>query len=112
MKWFTLKPIGQLLVVMLTFTQTFCSQGYADVKDVHAAAHIGTAYAIQTFGYGFAKKGLRLDTEDAIVFSAFSTMMLSAVWEMAGHSKPSGSDLFHDFAGVGLSVGTCLMYEF
>jgi hypothetical protein len=43
--------------IILALLIMFAPCAKADsIQDVHTAAHIGTAYAIQTFGYGFSKK--------------------------------------------------------
>jgi hypothetical protein len=81
------------------------------------AAHLGISYALNTAFYGFNKKALKMDTKNALLFSAFTTLALGFTKEMMdaverGDERFDSHDFFYDVLGTGLSVGTCLVFEF
>lgn len=76
------------------------------------AAHFGVSYAMQTAMYGFSRKGLRLNKNDAFLFSATTVLFTGLVWEFASPNKIDGGDIMHNIYGVGASIGTCLVFDF
>lgn len=94
--------------------------GLSDQDDVHLAAHIGMSYAINTFTYGIATRAFRFERNDALVFSAASTLIIGAMWKLLESGAATNPNFGQDFktsmvrnaAGVALSAGTVLMFKF
>lgn len=86
----------------------------------HVAAHLGVSYALNTFTYGFATRALHFNRRDALIFSAVSTLMIGAMWEVveAGPGPNPGfgdnfkRSMLRNALGTGLSAGTVLMFDF
>ena len=81
------------------------------------AAHLGVSYALNTAFYGFNKKALHMDRTNALVFAAFYTLALGFTKEMMdaverGDERFNGQDMLFNTIGTGLSIGTCIMFEF
>ena len=87
---------------------------------VHLTAHMGASYAINTFMYGFSRKALHFDRTDALIFSAFTTLFVGAMWKVMEQpdvgSTLNGAEfktsMLRNALGVGLSAGTVLMFDF
>lgn len=78
------------------------------------AAHFGISYAFQTTTYGFSRKALRLDKTDAMVFSVFTSILLTTAAEYMGGSGShfDGGDIKANVLGVGAASATILMFDF
>ena len=79
--------------------------------DTDSAAHFGVSYAAQTFMYGFARKGLRLTKTEALIFSAFTVLVLTTAKE---YTDPfvDGRDIKHNAIGIATASATILMFDF
>lgn len=78
--------------------------------DESAAAHIGTAYAINTISYGAWRK-IGMSRTEATLFAAFTTSIVGAVKEFHDY-EPNGNDLLLNTVGIGLSAGTVFVFGF
>lgn len=84
----------------------------APVKaDTDSFAHFGVAYAAQSFTYGFAKKALRLNRTEALIFSAFTTFVLTTAKEYTDR-RVDGRDIKHNAMGIAAASATILMFDF
>lgn len=90
----------------------FTSGAFAVETD--KAAHFGISYAMQTTTYGFARKAFRMEKTDALIFSLFSTVLLTTAAEYMGgpNSHFDGGDIQANILGAGVSAGTVLMFDF
>lgn len=79
--------------------------------DTDSFAHFGVAYAAQSFTYGFAKKALRLTKAEALVFSAFTTFVLTTAKEYTD-VRVDGRDIKHNAIGIAAASVTILMFDF
>ena len=93
--------------------------GLSDQDSVHFAAHVGASYAINTFTYGLARKGFHFEKTDSLIFAAFTTLVVGAMWKVleSNSLQPiNGSDfktsMFRNALGTGLSAGTMIMFDF
>ena len=84
---------------------------YAETDKV---AHFGVSYALQTATYGFSRKAFRLDKTDAMVFSVFTSILLTTAAEYMGGpgSHFDGGDIKANVLGVGAASATILMFDF
>lgn len=94
------------LIILLLLCISLTSR--ADDK----AAHFGAAYALQTFGYGFSKKALRLNHTDALIFSAFSVFVFSTALEYMPGNRFHSKDILANGIGIGAASATILMFDF
>lgn len=79
--------------------------------DTDSVAHFGVSYAAQTFTYGLAKRALRLDGADALIFSIFTTMLITTAKECLD-TKADGRDIKHNALGVLAASATIVMFDF
>lgn len=102
-----MKKLVTILMLIL-----FTSGAFAIETD--KAAHFGLSYAMHTTTYGFARKAFRLEKKDALIFSLFSTVLLTTAAEYMGGpgSKVDGGDIKANVLGAGISAGTILMFDF
>lgn len=86
----------------------------ARAVETDKAAHFGISYAFQTFTYGFSRKAFRLDKTDAMVFSIFTSIVLTTAAEYMGgpESRFDGNDIKANVLGIGAASGTILMFDF
>lgn len=84
--------------------------------DVDKSAHMGTSYILNTTFYGINKKVLKMDTANALLFSAFTTLAIGAIKEsidaIEKNKEYDGGDMMYNALGVGLSIGTVYIFEF
>jgi len=74
-------------------------------------AHFGTAFAIQTVGYGALRfKGF--DRTDSIVLSALATFGLGVCWEAFGPTPVSRGDILANTLGQAAAITTVLSFDF
>jgi hypothetical protein len=78
-------------------------------------AHIGVSYAIQDVNYAIWSAIAPEHKEDALVMSVLTSALVGITKEMMDASKPGGKfdkkDLAADMLGIGLSVGTTLVFR-
>lgn len=81
---------------------------------VHATAHIGTSYIINTFVYGVMYKGLKCDRTDSIFFALFTTLVIGATYKLLENPDSSafGTSMLYNGIGAAASIGTILMFRF
>lgn len=76
------------------------------------AAHFGASYALQTWTYGFSRKAFRLNKTEALIFSVFTSLIVTtAVEYMPGQTFDVG-DIKANALGIGASVLTIKMFDF
>lgn len=80
--------------------------------DTDKVAHFGVSYALQTGLYGFSKKALRLDKTDAIIFSMFTTMLVTTAAEYMPGQHFDGKDILANGIGATTATATILMFDF
>lgn len=83
----------------------------AKAIETDKAAHFGISYAAQTFTYGFAKKALRLNKTEALIFSAFAVLVISTAKEYTD-SRVDGRDILANSLGTAAASATILMFDF
>jgi len=90
---------------------TLCSGAFAETDKV---AHFGVSYALQTGMYGLSKKAFRLKKDEALVFSIFTTVLVTTAAEYMGgpNSKVDGKDILANGLGIGAASATILMFDF
>lgn len=78
------------------------------------AAHFGVSYAAHTLVYGLSKKAFRMKRTDALIFSLFTTILVTTAAEYMGgpKSRVDGGDIKANILGSALSAGTILMFDF
>lgn len=103
-----IKP--QILALLILFGIVSFSRADTIVP-TDKVAHFGTAYAIQTVGYGVLKtKGF--DRTDSIILSALSTFALGVCWEAFGPTAPSKGDILANTLGQAAAITTVLTFDF
>lgn len=104
------------LVVMLTIALALvCARIKADDSEtVHATAHIGASYALNTFLYGFNKRALTLSGGDAIIFSSFETFLIgmSYEWLTLNSTLHINKALGQNALGIIFSTGSIVIWRF
>lgn len=75
-------------------------------------AHFGVSYALQTWTYGFSKKALRLTKGEALIFAAFTTVVITTVAEYMPGNRFDSKDILANGIGVGAASATILMFDF
>lgn len=108
------------LIMSIWASPARAEQGLSDQDEVHLAAHIGASYAINTFTYGIATRAFHFERNDALIFSAASTLIIGAMWKILESGASTNPNFGQDFktsmvrnaAGVALSAGTVLMFKF
>lgn len=96
-----------LMKVILAIT--LCSGAFAETDKV---AHFGVSYALQMGTYGIAKKALRLDPDEALLFSIFTTMLVTTAAEYMPGQRFDGKDILANGLGVGAAAITIKMFDF
>jgi len=98
--------------LLILFILGFVSSGFAVETD--KAAHFGISYAFNTGMYGLSKKAFRLKQKDAMIFAAFTTIVLSTAAEYMGGpgSRVDGGDIKANILGTAASSVTILMFDF
>lgn len=94
---------------------TLAHAAHAEEFDsTHKAAHMGSAFMLNTALYGFSKKGLRLTSTDAFIFSAFTTLAIGAAYKgmERGGSKTFGDAMLYNGIGSASFGLTVLMFDF
>jgi len=76
------------------------------------AAHFGVSYALQTWGYGFSKKALRLNKTEALIFSVFTVLIVTTAVEYMPGNTFDSKDILANGIGVGAASATILMFDF
>lgn len=84
----------------------------AQAESVDKAAHFGVSYALQTWSYGFSRKGLRLPRTQAHVFAFALTAFAGLAWEVAGSGRPDPADVLANTLGSGAAMLTIEMFDF
>lgn len=92
------------------------SLGWADTHEdlVHATAHIGASYAIQTVLYGVNFQGLGLDKTQSEGLALVEALMIGLAYkalEGAG-TEDTLRALGEDAVGAGLAIGTHVTFRF
>lgn len=110
MKWL-------FIFLLFVFTPKLCYAEYTIVNtsalDVtHTWDHIGTSFAIQTVSYGFFRKVAKMSRPQAILFSLTATMIGTSLYSVSNNNPNLGRDIGLNAIGAGLSVGTCLVFDF
>jgi hypothetical protein len=102
--------MGKLIVVALLCVGLTAK---AEVE-TDKAAHFGVSYAAQMVTYGLAKKALRLNRKQALIFSLFTTILVTTAAEYMGGpgSRVDGGDIKANILGAGAAAGTVLMFDF
>lgn len=100
-----------LALVLLTALALLLPSNALASDGTDKAAHLGVSYAINTISYGLVKGAFRLDRTQALVVSAFTTLLVGAVKESMDRDFDAG-DMGHNILGTALSVGTVLVFEF
>lgn len=97
----------------------FCSVCNADPNLGFNWDHFGTTYAIQTFTYGFAEKGIGLTENDSYYFSTVITFVgtflytyIKAFDSGRGWQSNNTNAFIFDRLGQAASIGTCLTFHF
>jgi len=98
--------MGKLLVIA-----ALCA-GLTAQAETDKAAHFGVSYALQTWGYGFSKKALRLSKTEAIIFSVFTSLIVTTAVEYMPGNRFDGRDILANTLGIGAATGTILMFDF
>lgn len=96
------------LVMLIALCVSLNSQAIERDK----AAHFGVSYALQTWGYGFSKKALRLSKTEAIIFSVFTSLIVTTAVEYMPGNQFDGRDILANTLGIGAATGTILMFDF
>jgi len=98
----------------LLFIIAICISLEARAIETDKAAHFGVSYAFQTTMYGFSKKAFRMEKTDALIFSAFTTILLTTAAEYMGGpgSRVDGGDIKANILGTGAASATILMFDF
>ena len=96
------------LIIILGIV-TLCSGAFAETDKV---AHFGVSYALQTGMYGLSKKALRLDKDEALIFSIFATMLVTTAAEYMPGNQFDGKDILANGLGVTAASATILMFDF
>ena len=79
--------------------------------DTDKAAHFGVAYAAQSLTYGFAKKAFRLNRTEALIFSAFTVLVVSTAKEVTDRKFDAG-DVRANMLGIATASATVLIFDF
>lgn len=99
----------KLLIIALLLSTT--SMAIEDDK----LKHVAVSYALQTAMYGMSKNGLRMETVDAIVFSAATVFIFSTAFKAATgglRTKDGVEDIGANVFGQVLSIGTIVTFDF
>jgi hypothetical protein len=75
-------------------------------------AHLGVAYATNTFLYGWMHKRMGMPTMASCIFSAAIVSFAGIVKEGFVDAHPDMDDMIANEVGIGLSVGTILLFNF
>ncbi|NBU33861.1 hypothetical protein EBZ38_03450 [bacterium] len=101
--------MNKLLLIL-----AICLSIEARATETDKAAHFGVSYAFNTAMYGLSKKAFRLERKDAMIFAAFTTIVLSTAAEYMGGpgSRVDGGDIKANILGTAASSVTILMFDF
>ena len=85
--------------------------------NVHAietdkAAHLGISYALTTFTYGFLHKTVGMPVLASSIFAATIVTFGTLCKEGMSDSKMDMDDMKANGIGIGLSIGTVLLFNF
>lgn len=100
-----MKRLAYILLFIL------CTSG-AFAQETDKVAHFGVSYALQTGLYGFSKKAFRLEKTDAIIFSMFTTMLITTAAEYMPGQKFDSKDILANGIGATTATATILMFDF
>lgn len=75
-------------------------------------AHFGVSYALQTGMYGLSKKAFRLNKTEALIFSIFTTALITTAAEYMPGNKFDSRDILANGIGIGAASATILMFDF
>lgn len=108
-----MKLIKAILLILGMFITMI---GHADdYQSTHDWDHFGTSYAIQTFTYGISKKAFRMNTTDAIIFSAVTTFVGTFTYSYFNAMSTGHLDihtLMYNGIGQAASIGTIYIFKF
>lgn len=79
--------------------------------DDHMWSHLGTAYAVQTVTYGFAKQ-FTDDRTEAVIASAIMTSMATMGYMLVNTSGANTHDFLMDRLGQVLAIGAVYGFQF
>lgn len=105
------RPLSLLLAALLLAAPARS----ADLQTTRDAAHVGTAFALQTVAYGLTKRALRFEGIEALVFSAMIVGMGTTLFEIVDtgpRDKINTRGIGANLLGIGLSVGAAIAFEF
>jgi len=102
----------QMLALIATLMLLLSGSARGDnIIPTDKVAHFGTAFAIQTVGYGALRfKGF--DRTDSIVLSALATFGLGVCWEAFGPTPVSRGDILANTLGQAAAITTVLSFDF
>lgn len=100
-----MKKLVTILMLIL-----FTSGAFATETD--KVAHFGVSYALQSGLYGFSKKAFRLNKTDAIIFSMFTTMLVTTAAEYMPGQTFDSKDILANGIGATTATATILMFDF
>jgi hypothetical protein len=95
-----------------------CAHTFADDALTHAAAHIGTSFAINQIAYGFNTKILKLNQPKSLVLAAIAALAVGFTFKavegigQGGLPPSTGRAMIENAAGVGAAIGTNLVFKF
>lgn len=98
--------MGKLLMIA-----ALCA-GLTARAETDKLAHFGVSYALQTWTYGFSKKALRLTKTEAMIFSVFTSLIVTTAAEYTYGNRFDGRDILANSLGIGAASATILMFDF
>lgn len=99
--------MGKLVIVI-----ALCVGLTSQATETDKVAHFGVSYAAQSWMYGFSKKALRLNKTEALIFAAFTTLVITTAVEYMPGNKFDSKDILANGIGVGAASATILMFDF
>lgn len=96
------------LAILITLFAALNGQAMERDKITHFAA----SYALQTWMYGFSKKALRLKKGEAMLFSAFTSLIVTTAVEYMPGNQFDSKDILSNSLGIGAASLTVIMFDF
>lgn len=105
-----------VLLILISIT-TLSVSSRAEIGETHHfLAHAGAGYALTTIGYGVFRKGADLSKPTSLVLSILLANAISigreAIVAKQRHTNLDWHDVRNTAAGVVLSTGTILVFDF
>lgn len=97
----------KFILIVLIFATTSISAIETD-----KVAHLSTSFLLTTITYGFIRKTLGAPQTPSVIFSSAIVGFGALCKEGMTNSKMDANDMLYDGLGVGLSIGTVLIFNF